>query len=382
MTSGSRPTPLVNFYDHYFPEITQSRQISTESAASLCPFSLPIFRDKVPLKMFQNWPTRCFLSLGLCSVAACSPSPEVTTISVARHTVESTIVGVSSGTVKAEQSAELAFGAVGRVSSLNVKLGDAVKKGDLLAEIENDDARTTLQVAEAELKRRETMGSLAVSKSDYDSARVAVGNARVQLDRTLIRAPYDGVISEVNLEVGQLSQITAVIPKPPLRITDVAPRYVRVDIDEVDLPRAASGLPARIKIPAVRREPFPAVVRKVVPFVNSVREQDRTSELELAIDAPNTLLPAGASADVEIIVQSKSNVVGLPSRAVFGRGNERFIYTITDNKLTKVPVKVGINNYDYTELLSGAGEGIVAVLPSDTVELKDGLKVKIRTGNK
>lgn len=333
----------------------------------------------MPMKYRSSPISAPLATLLLFALSACSKPADVSITKIGRHTVESTVVGVNSGTVKAEQSAELAFGAVGRVSALYVRLGDRVKKGTLLAEIENSDMKTALTRAHSELKRRETMGSQVVSKSDFDTAKLGVDSAQVQLDRTLIRAPYDGMISEVNLEVGQLSQITAVIPKPPLRITDIIPRYVRVDIDEVDLPRVKPGLPARVKIPAVRREPFAATVRKVVPFINSVREQDRTSELELTVEAGEALLPAGASADVEIVVESRENVLSLPSRAVFGRENSRFIYSIKESKVVKVPVTVGIWNYDFTEILSGANEGTVSILPSDIVELKEGLAVQAKT---
>ena len=309
-------------------------------------------------------------------LSGCTEKPLLEFSTVEQRDVESTVSGVSSGTIKAEQSAELAFGAVGRVQGLYVKLGDTVKKGALLAEIENADVKLGVARAEIEFKRRETAGSNAVSASDLSAAKLAFEAARMTLERTLIKAPYDGIISELNLELGQLSQITAVIPKAPIRITDLRPRYARVDIDEVDLPRVNPGQTTRVRILAVRREPFIGSVRRVIPYVNSIREQDRTSEVEIDLQGENLLLPAGASADVEIITDKRSNVLALPSRSILGRAQSRHVFILDGDKLRRAPVTVGLINFDYTEIVSGLGRGDRVAKPSDTVSLTDGLRVR------
>jgi hypothetical protein len=159
---------------------------------------------------------------------------------------------------------------------------------------------------------------------------------------------------------------------------DLAPRYVRAEIDEVDLSKISVGLPARVKILAVRKEPFKATVRKVVPFVSSVREQDRTSEIELAVDNEGVLLPVGASADVEVITETKDNVITVSSKALLGRGSDRYAYVLDGSKLKRTPVKIGIYGYTVSEVVSGLSESDEVVLPSDKVDLVDGLRVKKR----
>jgi HlyD family secretion protein len=187
------------------------------------------------------------------------------------------------------------------------------------------------------------------------------------------------MIGELNLEVGQLSQITAVVPLALIRIVDQTPRYIRAEIDEADLARIKVGLLARAKILAVRREPFRATIRKVVPFVNSIREQDRTAEIELTVDSGGVLLPAGASADIEIIVDTRTDVVAVPSRTVLGRGSNRFVYVVDGSRLKRVPVTVGLYNYDRTEIVSGISEGTLVAQPTDLLEFKEGMKVTAQT---
>jgi HlyD family secretion protein len=245
-----------------------------------------------------------------------------------------------------------------------------------LAEIENGDLKSRLDVAAEELTRAQRLSeSKAASRSNVIQAQGAYDAAVTAYDKSIIRAPFDGLIAELNLEVGQLSQITAVIPLAPIRLVDTKPRYIRVEIDEVDLPKVQTGLPARVKVLAIRREPFRATVRKVVPYISSIREQDRTSEIELTVDSEGLLLPAGASADVEIVTDTKSNVLTVISKAVLGRGKERYVYRIESGRLQRVPVQVGISGFAVTEIVSGLAEGDEVALPSDKADLREGLAI-------
>ncbi len=315
----------------------------------------------------------------VCSVfSGCKPPPEVSVVAVTRASVEETVTGVNSGTVKAEQLAELAFGAVGRVRELNVKLGDRVPQGMILAQIENADLRSRLDVAAEELQRAKTLQqSQAASRSNVIQAQGNYDAALTAYEKSLIKAPFNGIVAEKNLEVGQLSQITAVIPLAPLRLIDTQPRYVTVEIDEVDLPKVKLGMSARVKVLAVRREPFKATVRKVIPFVSSIREQDRTSEVELNVDSESILLPAGASADVEIVTAIKSDVLTAPSRAILGRGSSRYLFLARGSTIFKTPVVVGLSGFNLTEIISGVESGDNVVLPSEKTDLRDGLKVSV-----
>lgn len=318
-----------------------------------------------------------FSALVVAASSGCRSKPEVSVIKVGRSRVEATVSSVNSGTVKAEQVAELAFGTVGRVKELNVKLGDSVRKGQVLAQVENEDLISRLDYTKQELERAEKLSkSSAMSQSGLTQAHAAFDAAVIGYEKSLIKAPYDGIIAELNLEVGQLSQITAIMTQAPIRIVDFSPRYVRAEIDEVDLPKIKVGFPARIKILAVRREPFKATVRKVVPFVSSIREQDRTSEIELSIENEEILLPAGASADVEVIIATKDNALTVATKALLGRGGSRYAYRLESSIAKKTPVEVGIFGYTVSEIVSGLSEGDEVILPSDKVELKDGLLVK------
>jgi HlyD family secretion protein len=316
-------------------------------------------------------------------ITSCAKPVSLKAVQAARTRVESTVNTTSSGTVEADQQAVLGFSTTGRVSRVRVRPGDRVKKGHTLAELENTDLQTISRDASTELGRtRELFSAGLVSKAALDEATKASEVARASLGRAVIQAPFDGLITEVNLEVGELPSAASNVTggKAPIRIVDLKPRLIRGSVDEVDLAQIKAGAPARVKVPAVRAEPFAAEVTRVVPYVSTIKEQDRTSQVEFKITTPEVLanplsLPVGASADVEIIVDARENVIAIPTRAILGPAGKRFAYIANEGKAKKAELKTGISNYERTEVLEGIPEGATVLLPPDDIELKDGLRI-------
>jgi HlyD family secretion protein len=314
-------------------------------------------------------------------LSSCSKAPEVEVAEVSLGTIQATVNSVNSGVVRAEQISELAFGAVGRVKKLNVKLGDIVEKDFVIAEIENQDTIVALETASRELKRQETLSKTgASSPSILEQSETQLKVAEEAYQKTLIKAPFKGVVAELNMEVGQLSQITTELKKALIRIVDLSPRYVRAEIDEVDLPHVKIGQSSSVKILAQRTEPFKAQVRKVVPFINSVREQDRTAEIELTIES-DQILTAGASADVEIVTDQKDQVLLLPLRAISSSDITKYVYKLENGRAKKTAITIGLSNYESAEVISGLEKGDLVVLPNEDNELSDDLKVSIKVKN-
>lgn len=321
-------------------------------------------------------------------LAACSPNLTLKGVRATPARVESTVTTTSAGTVTAEQQAVLGFGAAGRIARVNVKAGDRVTRGQILAELENIDLRTVYEDSERELKRANELFSAGlVSRAALDEARKAYEIARSNFDKSRVKAPFDGIVTEVNLELGELAQTatTAAGSKAPMRIVDTKPRLVRGDIDEVDLAKIKVGTPARVKISAAGGKWLPAEITKVVPFVSTVKEQDRTSEIELRIvtepgkpgSTPASQVPVGASADIEIVTEAKDHALAIPTRVALGHGTNRYVFKFADGRLQKTPIQMGIGNYERIEILSGIEQGEVVVFPPDEVELKDQMKVKV-----
>lgn len=321
-------------------------------------------------------------AVGFVLLAGCTQT-SLKAVRAAPARVESTVTTTSAGTVRAEQQAVLAFGSGGRVTRVSVEAGDRVRREEILAELENDDLRTVFRDAARELKRSQKLfASGLVSRADLDEAGKAFEIAKTNFDKSLIQAPFDGIVTEVNLEMGELAQAGAVSEaNPPIRIVDTLPRLIRGDIDEVDLSKVKVGTPARVKIQATGGGWFPAQVTKVVPFVSTVKEQDRTSQIELRMGEIITggaeRIPVGASADIELITEAKDRTLAVPARVALGHGQSRYVFRFEEGRIRKTPIRIGIGNYGRVEILSGLSQGDVVVFPPEEAELKDGMKAKV-----
>ena len=318
------------------------------------------------------------------SFSSCSSKPKIDAIKMATGSVESTVTTINSGTVEAQNQAELAFGSVGRISKIYVSLGSKIKEGALIAELENADLKAVYEEASKELKRAEELYKNGlVSIANLESAKRAREVARLNYEKTIMKAPFTGMITSMDLKVGEFYQsASAVNKKPFVQIIDLKKRIIKGEIDEVDLQKVAIGFLARIKIPALKNQIFKAVVTKVVPFVSTVKDQDRTSQIELEIiESKNEknqdiLIPVGASADVEIVSEQKNNVQILPANVLIGTGKTRFIYTISKGKLKRKEIKLGLGNYERVEILDGLKKDELIANPKSGVELVDGMKVE------
>lgn len=326
----------------------------------------------------MNRLSRRFLALSLVplfALSGCSKKSALKAVKASRVDVETTVSTITSGTIDAEQQAVLGFSLAGRVARLNARLGDKVKQGTVIAELDNADLRTTAADAEAESKRADELFKEGlVSKSAFDDAKRAFEVARSNYEKSIIRAPFDGMVAELNIELGELASVSPT--KAPVRLVDSKPRLVKGEIDEIDLAKVKAGAKARIKIMAVRPQPFGAEVTKVIPFIGTAREQDRSAHIELKFTEATEFVPVGASADIEIVVEAKKGTLGVPSRSVFGSGTNRYVFVQADGKLRRVPVKLGVGNYDRSEILEGLKEGDVVILPGDDAEFHDGQKAQ------
>lgn len=304
--------------------------------------------------------------------------------------VESTVTTTSAGTVDAENQAALGFTAAGRVSAIHINIGSRVKKGKILAQLENTDLRIVFEDSEKELKRARTLLEKGLlSESGFDEIKRASEIAKSNYERTLVRAPFDGVITELNLELGELassalgSASLSAAPKAALRIVDENPRVIKGEVDEMDLAKLRPHMPARIRIPAVQSKPFEGEVYRWANFVNSTKDKDRTSTVEFRLkpeSVQNLQIPVGASADIEVIIDKKTNVLTLPTRTLVGRASatgSRSVFILEDGKAKLVPVQVGLGNYDRIEVLSGVDKNATVLVQPDDKELSEGAKVQV-----
>jgi len=350
------------------------------------------------------------------------PEPvPVTVFRVARGPVEDTVTNSKSGTVRTRKRATLSPEIGGRVAELPVREGDHVQKGQVLLRIADEDyaAKVALQersleaaraakreaclsaeqaerdyarylhLAEDEIVSRETLDQLeskrdvGVATCEAAGARVleaesALQVARVELGKTVLRAPFDGVVAEVSTEVGEW-----VMPSPPgmpvptvLELIANASIYISAPLDEVDLARVRVGLPVRVTMDAYPDRDFPGLVTRVAPYVLDVEEHSRTFEIEVELEDArfaSTLLP-GTSADVEVILDSEPDALRIPTYALIEGSH---VLVVDSGRLVSREVTTGLRNWAFTEIKSGLDEGQAVVVSLDRVEVKEGARAVI-----
>jgi HlyD family secretion protein len=321
--------------------------------------------------------------------------------------VESTVANTRAGTVKACRRSKLAPATGGQVATLPVHEGDRVKKGQLLMTIWNEDLEAQVALSESEavatearsreacltaevaardaqrLQRLRTQKMVSEEQVDRASttakarraachaARAAIEVSRARVDaaraavaRTVLNAPFDGIVAEVNAELGEFVTPSPVgIPTPPaVDLIDDRCLYITAPIDEVDAPAIRPGMAACVSLDAFPDRLCKATVRRIAPYVLDVEKQARTVEIEVEIrdaGAITGLLP-GYSADVEVVLDRREQVLRVPTEAVLSESRV-LVYRDTDARLEERTFSPGLANWRYTEVREGlkAGERIV-----------------------
>jgi len=164
------------------------------------------------------------------------------------------------------------------------------------------------------------------------------------------------------------------IPTPPaVDLIDDSCFYISAPIDEVDAAKVRLGLDARVTLDAFGERTFAGTVRRIAPYVLDQEKQARTVEVEVVIaDSPkDSPLLAGYSADVEIVVDRRENVLHIPTAAI-RPGDPPGVLVLAQNTgiLDARTITTGIGNWDRTEVRGGLklGEQVVLSLDRDGVE--------------
>lgn len=345
------------------------------------------------------------------------PKPvPVTVCRVDTGRVEDTVVNSRAGTVQSRLRSHISPGIAGLVVEIPARKGARVKKGDVLLRLNDlehqaqvrlaqrtldavraaaEQARLEAEYAEVEWKRAEELArkevvsatSLDLSRTraltskaavEAATARIreteaSVAAAQATLEKTVITTPFDGVVLDVTTEVGEwISPSPPGVPIPPvLDLIDPHALYVSAPIDEADVARIRVGLPVRITLDAFRGRSFAGTLTYVSSFVETRQEQNRTLRVEAVFgetELPANLLP-GLSADLEVILDTRDNVLRIPTYALLE--NNR-VLVVDAGRLVERKVKVGLHNWSFSEITSSLSVGELVVVSLDRPEVKAG----------
>ncbi len=374
----------------------------------------------------------------------------VQTEKISRRDITQIVTGT--GKIQPEVEVKISAEVSGEIVEMPVKVGQSVKKGQLLVKIKPDlyiarkeameanlksalaqleIAKANLSKAESEFKRAEelyskkliseaeyenTRTSYNIAKAQYSSASSAVEQARASLRqaeedlaKTIIYSPIDGVVTQINAEVGErvvgTSQMAGTVI---MVIADLSKMEARIDVSEVDVVHVSIGDTAILSVDAFPEKKLKGIVYEISNAAKTkglgTQEEVVNFEVRIRILDKDIALRPGMSVTADIETEKKYNVIAVPIQAVTVRSLKKNkpvdnsstelntkkndkddmveVVFIVENGVAKmVPVKRGISGEMYVEItegLKGDEEVVVGSFKAINRELEDGVKVRIQ----
>ena len=292
------------------------------------------------------------------------------------------------------QTVDIAPRTAGRLLSVNVQLGDKVRKGQLLAKVEDREiveqvrqAQSSEEVSKATIRQREAdlnvarvnfdrsknladRGLLAkqalddaeskylsaVAQLDLSKAQLSQNSARLQelqinLQNTSVISPVDGFVGKRTVDPGAMVNTNTAIGS----VVDISRVRLIVNVVERDLRMVNAGDPAIMEVDAYPNEKFPGKIARVAPVLDPAT---RTATVEVEMPNPNGRLKPGMYARINLNVDEHTNVLVVPKTAVIDFANDRGVWVPNDqDRASFVPLKLGIENAENVEVLDGLKEG-------------------------
>ena len=267
----------------------------------------------------------------------------------------------------------------GRITKINVEVGDRVKKGQVLAEIDKvqlQQAQLQLHNAEVELGRLKALYEAGgLSKSDLDAVELQYNVAKTQvqnlIENTTLLSPIDGVITARNYDAGDMYAMAA----PIFTVEQIKPVKLLVAVSESDYSKVKKGDRVTVKADAFQDLTFDGKVERIYPTVDPTT---RTFNVEVVIPNNYSTLRPGMFVRVIINFGSNNNVV-IPDVAVVKQqgSGERFVYVLNeDGTVSYTKVELGRRMGAEFEVLSGLKDSAI-VVTGGQIRLKDGIQVTV-----
>ena len=267
----------------------------------------------------------------------------------------------------------------GRITKINVEVGDRVKKGQVLAEIDKvqlQQAQLQLHNAEVELGRlRALYEAGGLSKSDLDAIELQYNVTKTQvqnlIENTTLLSPIDGIITARNYDAGDMYSMSA----PIFTVEQIKPVKLLVGVSESDYSKVKKGDRVTVKADAFPDLTFEGKIERIYPTIDPAT---RTFTVEVVVANNYSTLRPGMFSRVTVNFGTNKNVV-IPDVAVVKQqgSGERFVYVLNeDATVSYVKVELGRRMGTEYEVLSGL-EDKAFVVTGGQIRLKDGIKVSV-----
>lgn len=220
------------------------------------------------------------------------------------------------------------------------------------------------------LKEKEMLAAKTEVEHLEESLRIAV----IQKGYLRITAPFNGIISFKQVEVGEM-----VLPGVALaEIVDNNSLYVHAPVDEADIHKIHEGQEVKITVDAFPDAEFIGKIYEISPIVSEDKLEGRTVTIKVSIDQHKEKIRPGMSCDVEILIDKIPDALLIPTNLLMGRGEKRYVFVVENGSVKKRYLRLGLSNWDFTVIEDGLREGEEIISSIDILNLKDGSRVVVK----
>ena len=308
----------------------------------------------------------------------------------------------ATGALRALAQVNLQAQVMGVVDKLLVKEGDIVRSGDVLIELDRKSYEANLLLARARFDQARSShvrveslyAAKLIASEAYEASRAALDMARAQLDqaqdqydKTVIRAPISGMLTQLNIEkgeaviIGTMNYSGTVIAV----LADMSRMQALIDVDEADVVSVAMNQPATVFVDALPDTSFPGHVTRIayMPTQNvlSATQQTTTFEVEVTLDTTAPALRPGMNVRAEIKTAELDSVLVIPVQAagrreVKGKETET-VFLIKNGKAVLTPIRTGKTSDTELQVTDGLAPGDEVVIGpyKKLAKLTDGQRV-------
>lgn len=334
-------------------------------------------------------------------------------ITVETHTVKKGNLAIEtslSGVIKPIEEASVAPKISGKTTKINVEMGDYVKEGTILFELDQEDMYNAIKQAEAayatslanfkkieeqiqnakenyermkalydegaiskqqleqvELQASET--SLEVARFQSEQSRVAIENAKSQLDHCIVRAPISGVITKVNIHKGEMASPAA----DAIHIANIDRVSIETSIAENLINKVHVGDKVDVTFPSLEKKSFKGKITALPP---APAKNSLTYSMKIILDNKDRAIKPGMFAEISVVSDKRENIITIPSETVLLKNEKHIVFLVSNNQAKIKEVSLGLDNGKKVEIKKGLKEGDILVVKGQNY-LDDGNKVQV-----
>ncbi len=276
----------------------------------------------------------------------------------------------SSGNLTGKNIANLKFKSSGKLSFINVKIGDPIKQYRTIAGLDTKELTIALQQAQNTYRDKQAIAEKAVddvkdhssdesfaqkvtrttAQATRDSAFDSVKNAQRALEEAVITSPLSGIVTQAIQVTGQNITTTDLIAQ----VVDTSSIYFDTDVDEADINHITVGAPAEVSLDAYPKEIFKGMVDQILPQTKTTSSGATVVTVRIILDNPKLTFVNGLSGESAIIYARSNNALTIPQEAL---REDQSVVVSQDNKLVEKKIEVGISSDTDVEVKSGLSEG-------------------------